>query len=528
MSSAVNLSASVRANLTALQSTANLMTTTQAHLSTGKKVASALDNPVNFFTAAGLDSRSSQLSGLMDGMSNGVQAIQSANQGITSATSIIKQLQSTVKQAQQDSATVTAGIANVLSTKNSSDDAADKISFTLSNGATVGISTYGKASTATAASVTADQGFTAISSSGTSTVGSFTIASASLTGGDATISLDPTNAGNAADAAASINKQLSKVAGGTNIQASVDSSGKLKLIDKTGSDITITDGAAKTAETIGFKTNLTSTDDTKGGTPGVKVGADAALSVDDLITSINNNSLLQGQVKATKDSNGYLNLQNLTGAKIDVTGASSTGVTGKVADTSTLGAGTGGISDTRRTLANQFNSLLTQLDGIAKDSGYNGVNLLAGDKLNIQFNEKTGKDTNLLSVQLQNPDGSAFGTLGSDSLGLSLAATTADGSSGDFSINSNLDAFSNSLTKALSTLQNQSSQLGSSLAVTQTRQDFTKEIINVLNTGSSNLTDADMNEEAANSQALSTRQSLGISALSLANTAAQGVLQLLR
>lgn len=62
----------------------------------------------------------------------------------------------------------------------------------------------------------------------------------------------------------------------------------------------------------------------------------------------------------------------------------------------------------------------------------------------------------------------------------------------------------------------------------QNRQDFTKNIIDVLSTGSANLTNADMNEEAANSQALSTRQSLGISALSLANTAKEGILQLLR
>jgi flagellin len=53
-------------------------------------------------------------------------------------------------------------------------------------------------------------------------------------------------------------------------------------------------------------------------------------------------------------------------------------------------------------------------------------------------------------------------------------------------------------------------------------------MVDGLDTGAANLTDADMNEEAARSQALSTRQSLAISALSLANTANQGILQLLR
>jgi flagellin-like hook-associated protein FlgL len=66
------------------------------------------------------------------------------------------------------------------------------------------------------------------------------------------------------------------------------------------------------------------------------------------------------------------------------------------------------------------------------------------------------------------------------------------------------------------------------LTVVQSRQDFNKNLIQVLQTGSSNLTLADTNEEAANSQALSTRQSIATSALSLANQAQQSVLQLLR
>ncbi len=61
----------------------------------------------------------------------------------------------------------------------------------------------------------------------------------------------------------------------------------------------------------------------------------------------------------------------------------------------------------------------------------------------------------------------------------------------------------------------------------QIRQDFSKSLINVLETGASNLTLAGSNEEAANSQALATRQSIAVSALALANLSQQGVLQLL-
>ena len=85
-----------------------------------------------------------------------------------------------------------------------------------------------------------------------------------------------------------------------------------------------------------------------------------------------------------------------------------------------------------------------------------------------------------------------------------------------------------SLNTASSTLRSQASAFGANLSIVQIRQDFNKSLINVLQTGSSALTLADTNEEAANSQALSTRQSIAVSALALANQSQQSVLQLLR
>jgi flagellin-like hook-associated protein FlgL len=77
-------------------------------------------------------------------------------------------------------------------------------------------------------------------------------------------------------------------------------------------------------------------------------------------------------------------------------------------------------------------------------------------------------------------------------------------------------------------LRTKASALGSNLSIVQIRQDFSKNLINVLQAGSSNLTLADTNEEAASSQARSTRQSIAVSALSMANQSRQSVLQLLR
>src|ERR1044071_7071348 len=98
----VVLSAGVRQNLLALQNTARLMGVTQNRLATGKKVNSALDNPVNFFTASGLNSRAGDLSALLDSMSNGIKTIEAANNGVTAINKTIDSMKSTLLQARQD------------------------------------------------------------------------------------------------------------------------------------------------------------------------------------------------------------------------------------------------------------------------------------------------------------------------------------------------------------------------------------------------------------------------------------------
>ena len=166
----------------------------------------------------------------------------------------------------------------------------------------------------------------------------------------------------------------------------------------------------------------------------------------------------------------------------------------------------------RSSLVKQYNDIITQITTTAQDSSFNGINLLNGDDLKLTFNE-TGKSTlNIKGV-----------TFNATNLGLaSLTSGT------DFLDNSSANAALTKLSAASSTLRTQASSLGSNLSVVQIRQDFNKNLINVLQTGSSNLTLADTNEEAANSQALSTRQSIAVSALALANQSQQSVLQLLR
>ena len=102
MSTSITLTSAVRANLLALQNTTANQATTQQRLATGKKVNSALDNPTNYFTAAALSARAGELTNLLDSMTNGVNTLKAADNGLTSITTSIQSMQATVTQARQD------------------------------------------------------------------------------------------------------------------------------------------------------------------------------------------------------------------------------------------------------------------------------------------------------------------------------------------------------------------------------------------------------------------------------------------
>ncbi len=165
----------------------------------------------------------------------------------------------------------------------------------------------------------------------------------------------------------------------------------------------------------------------------------------------------------------------------------------------------------RATLASQYDSLLTQIDQLAGDSGFNGVNLLGGNDLTITLNE-TGQST--VTVTAVN-----------DTVAGDLAISNSTNS---WASASDISAAGTQLTASLVTLRSQSQALSSNLQTVQIRQDFTKATINTLQTGADNLTLADSNEEGANLLALQTRQQLSTTALSLASQADQNVLRLFR
>jgi flagellin-like hook-associated protein FlgL len=153
---------------------------------------------------------------------------------------------------------------------------------------------------------------------------------------------------------------------------------------------------------------------------------------------------------------------------------------------------------------------MDQIDFLADDSGYKGINLVngTGESLAISF-DANGDSTLTLT-------GFAGSTGG---LGLSDAG-------GAWAATSSIDAAITALDSARDTLRTEAKTLSSNLNIVNTRQDFTEGMINVLSDGAANLTLADMNKEGANMLMLQTRQALGTSSLSMASQAAQSVLRL--
>jgi len=381
----ISLTAGMRSNLVSLQGTVDLLNRTQERLSTGKQVNSALDNPLNYFTAKALNSRANDLSGYKDAMSEAVQTIKAANTGITAIEGLIAQAKAVAASAK---GTATGGAGSYITEQ-----------LTLSS----------------------------VPNNGTLVIGGVTFT------------------------ATNCSKNLCLgthhfFTGSSNSQA-----------------------AASLANAITF--------------------AFAACSK--TVCSIN--------------------VTNVSGNTLTLASASADISTGNVAP-----GASSGITETmlpalatdRNTYYSQYLSIQAQIDKIAADSGYKGVNFLAaGNSLDVFF----GSDAT---------DKITITGFGASSAGLALS------SSGLWASNANVDTDISSMTQAETTLKAQTSTLSSGLSIINTRQDWVNGMVNTLTQGADNLTLADMNEEGANMLMLQTRQSLGTTALSLSAQAAQSVLRL--
>lgn len=509
MASDITLSSAVRSNLLSLQQTADLLGSTQEKLATGLKVNSALDDPTAFFTASALNSRASDLNRLQDFVGNAVQTLRAADEGIQAITNLVEAAEATARQALQTAgSTQTAATATGTATI-----AADSAATATSTGTLAGTTTLNGLANI-------DDGDTLTVQVGTA---SYTIGFNNTDPGGLDANLDLDAGDDVDDLISAINglagigatdgtgDQIVLTAGNTTddivISASAGILGDLNL-DGAGY------GATANARTIdpgnSDFSSLTGDLTLQIGTGSVNT---ISFGSDDSSSEVDNRVELLAAINGISGLTASYSSNILSIASTDTTSSFTIGGDATELAAVNLAAGQTdpGVVSTntdRSNFAAQFDELRTQIDQLSLDAGYNGVNLLAGDSLTVTFNED---GTSSLGVS-----GVTFNAAG-------LGITSSDN---NFQLDLNINNALSELDAATNSLRAQASKFGSNLSVVETRQNFTKELINVLETGAANLTLADTNEEGANLLALQTRQQLSSTALSLASQADQNVLRL--
>lgn len=493
------LSAGVRQNLLALQSTAQLMSTTQNRLATGRRVNSALDNPTNFFSSQTLSNRASDLNSLLDSIGQGQKILEAADKGLTSLTKLVEAAKAIAKQARQSPQPGAAGYSAITVTGDPTNEtlgsftgtayaapggAGGNIAFTVTvNGTAYNLTAAVGAADAVGTVATAMQ---AAIDANANTLGHATVTTAGgflkVDAVDADTDISVTASTITANVGLTVDGSTNRNINSTSLLDNIGSSGQtLNVTVNGGSTQQITFGTA-----VGQVSTLAELNTALGTLSGVTASASGSLISFSVASSLTQNSLTLATSNAA------------TATALGIT----QGTTNGTAYASTP-------NSTRTSLQSDYNSLLTQIDALAADASYNGINLIHGDNLKVIFNEF---GTSSLTIS-----GVTF-----DSAGLGLNAVAGTGFQSDASIDVTLTELNN----ALSSLRTQASKFGSNLTIVQTRQDFTKQIVSTLNTGADQLVLADPNEEGANLLALQTRQQLSTTALSLSAQADQAVLRL--
>lgn len=576
MTSDVVLTSALRANLLSLQNTQGLVDITQNRLATGKKVNSALDGPQAFFASQALTNRASDLSRLLDSIGQSIQVIKAADNGVTALTRLIEQADSVAASARDALAQgqVEAKVTGSRDLRNINDltslpGIAPGDSFVMEvtdeNGAPIFLGTYGAAAAATAtvtinANDSIEDLVTQINNlhlnDGTGQALGVKAFEASLNdkgqlviktvnGGDFRVnftSLAGTDAGNLALAAdlgmADVARLVADgAANSNNVEFSAVSD--VALVSYALYDNTVVPPRIAPAST-----RLSNVTNESGATPRfanidnaadqyiISINGSAqqaislwdganARSIQSIVDQINTNTALNTKLKASyDDTTGELRIRPIDSSvksiEIGVSDAVTanfgfginpalTGLAGvREMESIRLAASAADLAN----FENDFDNLREQIDQLVSnnDTGYRGTNLLFGDDLTTFFNEDRSSRLETQGVIFT-----------ADGLGINAA---------DFARVDTCDAALEEVRQALGVVRGFGSTLANDLSIIQTRENYTKDMINTLTEGSDKLVNADQNEEGAKLLALQTRQSLGVTALSLASQSQQSILRL--
>ena len=524
--SGITLSASIRQNLLSLQNTTRLLDATSNRLSTGLKVNSALDNPGSFFTARSLTNRANDLNSRKDSIGQGISLLQATDKSITSINNLVDQAKAKAQQADE---AATGGVTAISTEK-----------ATTVSGATTFSTDFSAVATSDGTLLTALGGVA---------LDQFTITVNGTANAIAAISAGTTIANLVTEITAinsltavynTTSNEIDITAdGGTDITFAETTNTPLADLGGIKADgVTSTISSAKVFATTNTVNDLLEdvfgvadgntiiTTVTSGGTDTftVETGAGGrASTISDLLASIN---AADTALTAT---------YNTTTSKIDVAAAEGVAVdfsgTGFAALTLATNTGAALVSGTDITysklgsatevgaLTTDFQSILAQINTLISDGSYKGTNLLkGGTTLDVKFNAAGDSKLTITGK-----------TLEADSSGiLSGLKFTQKATDYDFTTAGDITAALTDVDAAITELRSIASTFGTSLGIIQTREDFTTELVNALETGAGKLVNASLEDESAKLLALQTRQALGIQSLTIANQSQQSILALFR
>lgn len=543
MSGDIVLSAALRNNLLSLQSTQRNIDTAQLRLATGLKVNSALDNPQNFFTAKSLNNRASDLTRLLDGISQSIRTIEQANTGVETLSQLLDQADSIAQEAQSEirasegfartRGNVDLSIVPDLTQINgggviNANDTFD-VTVTQEDGTQATLNIVigaGENVDDVVSAINTDVGNLAdVVTARVTKTGQLEIASKNE---NASIRLSSTGA-NALSAAGFAALGLDTIAGAEDDGAGTFRQGGTAIAGNT------LRSAVSGAAQVGGKYEASALLDATG------AGYLAAGGDINLVLNIDGESNDLGQITAADTVQDVVDRINNSG--IDTVSASFNTTTGRIeikfdetvgqvelqfndnaASTTSFGFGAGaadaalagnnasefftfdGVNPDVDQYEEDYNNIRDQIDQLVADSNYRGVNLLGGDNLTTYFNEDRSNSLKTEGVDFT-------------SIGLGLVE-------GDFTNAANVQESINQLRDAVADVRNFGKSIANDLSIVQFRRDFTSQTINTLKAGADDLVVADQNEEGANLLALQTRQALGTTSLSLAAQSQQSVLRL--
>ena len=574
--SGISLTASMRSNLLSLQNIASQQDIVQNRLATGLKVSSAIDNPSSYYTASSLNNRAADLTALLDAMSQGVQTIKAASEAIDSGTKFLEQAKAVANQVLETAQPVIARVSSEAELLTAI-DSGQRGRIILKNDIDMSGSTIrlrnGQSLTSAdknlIVSVKADQ----ILGGTDSTISNLRIEANLSFNNQKNISLSNLNIKGFISA---VNSELT-VSGKVNIlnstmntsfyiqdnsqinfasDAVINSNSSNRFMNIGASRCTIEKNAVINALVTGRGGEVlhlydNAVVDIRGSINGLSQAAGFAwlgrgddnrlnfyetakiyADIPDgasLVTFYEGKGVTdikaQAQVgfnqgtqtkffETTQDFSQYnknLTLQHF----INDTASFAASQHAWIFDFTNFTVDTTNLIDNRSTFASSkneaeikfsINMIIPQYNNLLKDASYKGINLLAGQSLKINFNEDRSSKIDIAGVKAD-----------SESLGLKTK---------EWKTAEDIEKSISELENAINTLRSFASAFGNYYSIVTTRQDFTENLINVLEEGADKLTLADMNQESANMLALQTSQQLAVNSLSLASQASQSILRL--